>query len=83
MNTTTNSRAPFHGGRCYACDAKATGLRDRQPEGGSVEPACARHADPTIAVYCACIYCNGAIRSGSLDVDGLFAHKSCHYANIA
>lgn len=31
--------------RCYACDARASGTRDRRPEGGKLEQACARHAD--------------------------------------
>lgn len=31
--------------RCYACDARAIGTRDRRPEGGQLERACARHAD--------------------------------------
>lgn len=31
-------------GRCYA-DARAIGARDRRPEGGKVEQACARHAE--------------------------------------
>lgn len=34
--------------RCYACDGAVTGLRDRRPEGGKLEPACPRHADPTL-----------------------------------
>lgn len=34
---------------CYACDAEASGIRDRRPEGGIIEVACARHADPTIS----------------------------------
>lgn len=72
-------RHPFHGGeRCYACDAKPLGLRDRRPEGGDLEVGCDRHADPTILVYPACIYCNGTIRKGSVRIDGQFAHKSCH-----
>lgn len=33
------------GDRCYACDARAVGTRDRRPEGGQLERACARHAD--------------------------------------
>ena len=43
-----------------------------------MERACARHADPTIKVYAACMYCNGAVRKNSLDVDGDFAHAKCH-----
>lgn len=31
--------------RCYACDARAVGTRDRRAEGGRVERACARHTD--------------------------------------
>ena len=30
---------------CYACDATPVGTRDRRPEGGGIEAACARHAD--------------------------------------
>ena len=76
--STVTGKHPFHGGACYACDARAVGLRDRRPEGGALETACARHADPTIAVYCACIYCDGVVRAGSLDIDGSFAHAKCH-----
>lgn len=32
--------------QCYACDATASGVRDRRPEGGNIEAACARHAEP-------------------------------------
>ena len=46
-----------------------------------MEAACARHADPTIKAYPACIYCDGRTRNGSLSVDGDHAHKSCHAAN--
>ena len=35
--------------QCYACDDEATGLRDRRREGGRIEAACGRHADPTIS----------------------------------
>lgn len=72
------TKEAFFGGTCYACDSKATGLRDRRPEGGLLETACKRHADPTIKTFDACIYCSTPVRSGSLDVDGEFAHKSCH-----
>ena len=68
---------PFHGGRCYACGAQAAGLRDQRPEGGLLEPACARHRDPTIKTYEACIFCDGPVRRGSAVVDEDFAHKSC------
>lgn len=71
-------KVPFHGGRaCYACDAKPIGLRDRRPEGGDLEPACRRHADPRIKVYEACRYCDGPIRAGSLHIDGEFVHAAC------
>jgi hypothetical protein len=72
---------PFHGGqKCYACDCtRVVGYRDRRPEGGEREVACARHADPTIPVYEACIYCDGKIRRGSVSIDGDFAHKKCHH----
>jgi hypothetical protein len=32
--------------RCYACDGAPVGVRDRRPEGGRVELACTRHAEP-------------------------------------
>lgn len=35
---------------CYACDAVPVGTRDRRPEGGGIEAACARHADPVVAL---------------------------------
>lgn len=68
--------------KCYACDDAPVqgGVRDRRPDGGDVEPACARHADPTIRRVDACIYCNGAVRTGSLVVDGDNAHRNCHAA---
>ena len=81
MNTATTKK-PFCGGTCYACDAKATGLRDLTPSGGVLESACPRHADPTIAVFEACMYCETRVRAGSFDVDGCFAHKSCHRAEM-
>lgn len=31
--------------RCYACDEFAVGARDRRPEGGKLELACARHCE--------------------------------------
>jgi hypothetical protein len=71
---------PFYGGqKCYACDARPVGLADRRFSAeGDLEPACARHRDPAIKVYDACMYCDRAVRSGSLDVDGNFAHRKCH-----
>lgn len=72
------TRLPFHGGTCYACQATAVGFRDRRPEGGSLEPACGRHADPTVASFDACVYCDGPVRAGSLVIDSEFAHKGCH-----
>ena len=67
---------PFHTSRCYACDDKACGVRDRRPEGGVVEAACKRHADPTIRAYAACVFCSGT--RPTLTIDGDFAHKGCH-----
>lgn len=71
---------PFSGGeKCYACDCtKVIGFRDRRPEGHGLEVACERHADPTIEVFEACMYCQGPIRKGSLIIDGEFAHQKCH-----
>ena len=69
---------PFSTRKCYACDSEAVGVRDRRPEGGMIEAACARHADPTIPAYPACYICNGRIRPTSYDVDGTWVHKACH-----
>jgi hypothetical protein len=63
---------------CYACDGRAVGLRDRRPEGGRMEKACARHAEPSIRVFQACMYCMGPVRKGSIEIDGAWAHASCH-----
>lgn len=71
-------KMPFFGGNCYACDAKAVGLRDRRPEGGELENACTRHRDPTIQTYNACVKCMGPTRKGSLDVGGQNWHRKCH-----
>lgn len=72
-------KVPFHGGeKCYACSAKPVGLRDRRPEGGELEIACTRHADPRILVYEACIFCDGPARKGSLRIEGQFVHQSCY-----
>ncbi len=75
-------RLPFSTRQCYACDSReAVGVRDRRPEGGMIEAACPRHADPTIPAYPACSLCGGQIRPGSYDVDGTFVHKACHTAD--
>lgn len=63
---------------CYACDAAACGTRDRRPEGGEVETACARHREPGTALRAACMYCKGTMRRGGMDVDGDNAHANCH-----
>lgn len=76
-------RMPFSTRKCYACDSgEAVGVRDRRPEGGMIEAACARHADPTIPAYPACAICQGGIKPTSYDVDGTFVHKACHTADI-
>ncbi len=49
------NKIPFHGGRCYACNKQATGLRDKRPEEDDLEPACERHRDPSIETYDACL----------------------------
>lgn len=72
------AKVPFYGGPCYACDARSVGLRDLRPEGGDLEVACRRHADPSIETYAACMYCDGPVRAGSLEIDGNFAHAKCH-----
>jgi len=71
-------KLPFYGGTCYADEARAVGYRDRRPEGGELEPACRRHFDPSIKTYDACIYCDGPVRAGSLEIDRKFAHAKCH-----
>lgn len=68
------------GGKCYACDAKAVGLRDCRPEGGELEKACERHAEARAQAICS--YCMGGIRRGALDVDGYWAHVRCERAAI-
>jgi hypothetical protein len=73
-----SAAVPFFGGRCYACGAKGSGFRDRRPEGGNLETACARHRDPKIKTFEACMYCSGPVRKGSVEIDDDFAHKSCH-----
>jgi len=79
MPRKKQKRIPFFGGeKCYACDEVPIGYRDRRPEGGDMEIACERHADPKIRVYEACIYCNGPIRKGSWVLDtGVFVHQVC------
>jgi hypothetical protein len=67
---------PFFTARCYACDSEACGVRDRRPEGGMIEAACKRHADPRVKAYAACTYCSGS--RPTLLIDGSFAHKGCH-----
>lgn len=74
-------KTPCHGGDCYACDAPAVGVRDRRPEGGVLEMACKRHADPGIPVFHACMYCSTPVRAASYAVDRHFAHKACHKAS--
>ena len=83
MNEQKNSErkaVPFHGGRkCYACDERPVGLVERYYSGRRYyEVACERHADPTIRVFEACIYCSTRVRRGSLSIDGDFAHAACH-----
>lgn len=79
-----SSPLPYHTCKCYACDSKAAvGVRDRRPEGGAVEAACARHADPTIKAYPACVFCSGRVVAKSLLIELDFAHKSCHAAQEA
>lgn len=77
-NTHKLAPIPFCTSRCYACSAVAVGVRDRRPEGGMIEAACKRHADPTIPTFPGCMYCNGRIRPGSVAVDADFAHAKCH-----
>lgn len=77
--TEPSTALPYHTRHCYACDSKnARGVRDHRPEGGVVEAACARHADPTIRAFAACMYCSGP--RPTVDIDGSFAHKKCHAA---
>lgn len=75
-HATKQTAVPFHQDRCYACDSKAVGVRDRRPEGGMIEPGCKRHADPSIKSYAACMYCSGP--GPTRTIDGDFVHKGCH-----
>lgn len=72
-------QVPFFGGRCYACDAKAVGFARHYVVAAYAleEPACKRHADPSIKVFDACMFCSGPVRKGSVEVDGNFAHAKC------
>jgi len=80
---SVRKRLPFSTRKCYACDSgEAVGVRDRRPEGGMIEAACARHADPTTPAYPSCAICQGPIKPTSYDVDGTFVHKACHTADI-
>lgn len=63
---------------CYACDADATGIRDRRPEGGEIEAACERHREPRLRARRVCMYCTDTVRPGSVVVDGDLAHRGCH-----
>lgn len=71
----TSPATPFSNARCYACDADAVGVRDRRLEGGLVEAACGRHADPSIDAFRACAYCNGP--RPSLVIEGVWCHVKC------
>lgn len=64
-------------GKCYACNEAATGLRDRRSEGGEIEPACGRHAEPSLTAQVVCMYCSEPVRGG-IKVDGMVAHRDCH-----
>lgn len=78
MNTATG-RIPFYGPvKCYACDSKSVGFADRSHDGEGMVCGCKRHADPTIRTFAACVYCSNPVRSGSVEVDGNFAHAKCH-----
>lgn len=77
-NTSDAKPLPFWGGeKCYACEATPVGIRDRRPEGGDIEVACERHADPTIEVFKACRLCNGRLGNDYLMIDGQFIHTEC------
>lgn len=71
---------PYSCERCYACDAKSIGVRDRRLEGGLVEAACERHRDNTLRAHAACCYCNG-VRPSRV-IDGYFAHAQCETENV-
>jgi hypothetical protein len=64
--------------KCYACNAKATGVTLHN---GAKEAACERHADPTIKAAFLCIYCDGPNPTSS--VDGMYAHRKCHKRAVA
>lgn len=79
--------------KCYACDAKAVGLRAEyniftQPRGKyvplaplqpAVVPACARHAEAKGLPGTLCTYCSAPVRRGSyVDDEGRCSHVVCH-----
>lgn len=80
MDTLRTSTWPH--GRCYACDARATGFRDRRPEGGELEFSCPRHTDPTLRPVAVCIFCDEPVRKGSLTIDADHAHAACHRREV-
>ncbi len=84
MTTPARAPQPFWGGRqCYACDCtKVVGFRDRRPEGGDLEVACERHADPTIPIRKVCFMCLGPLGNGSVVIDGDTCHQKCFDADL-
>lgn len=58
--------------------AMMSGCAAPTAEGGELEAACARHADPTVAHFDACCLCGGHVRTGSIVVDGEFVHRVCY-----
>jgi hypothetical protein len=60
-----SQHVPYHSLKCYACDNTARGVRDRRIEGGVVEAACKRHADPKIRACAACIGCLESVREAA------------------
>lgn len=78
-NARLVERIPF-AEKCYACDSeRLAGVRDFRLEGGRLEAACRRHADPTIPAQFVCIYCNRFVRAGAVSLaPNEYAHASCH-----
>jgi len=66
---------PRYNDKCYACDARAIGVRDQRPE-GVVEAACYRHLDPSLRSRAACCFCGGFRPSVVMD-GGALAHIAC------
>lgn len=63
---------------CYACDEHSIGVTLHN---GEIRAACKRHADPKIKAKHTCMYCDGFVRAGGLDLGAGpydIVHKKCY-----